>query len=84
MTMLESFAGWLRFCFNTNEKSMFLEDTMDSSPGTGKVKLVLIRRAPHAGYFSLSRIIRRSSDGDIARGDRFGPVFFGCNPFSGS
>jgi len=41
MTTLESFAGLLKFCFNTNEKSMFLEDTMDSSPRTGEVKLML-------------------------------------------
>ena len=32
MIPLESFAGWLGFCFYTNEKSMFLEDTMDRSP----------------------------------------------------
>ena len=31
VTTLESFAGWLRFCFDTNEKSMLFEDTMDCS-----------------------------------------------------
>lgn len=41
MMTLESFAGWLRFSFYTNEKSMFFEDTMDRSPGTREVKLVL-------------------------------------------
>ncbi len=32
MIPLESFASWLGFSFYTNEKSMFLEDTMDRSP----------------------------------------------------
>ena len=41
MLSLESFAGRLWLCLNTNEKSMSLEDTMDSSPGTSEVELVL-------------------------------------------
>ena len=40
MISLESFAVWLGFCFYTNEKSMFLEDTMDRSPRTREVELV--------------------------------------------
>jgi hypothetical protein len=32
MIPLESFASWLGFSFYTNEKSMFLEGTMDRSP----------------------------------------------------
>jgi len=41
MTTLESFAGWLRFCFHTDKETVFLEDSMNRSPGTGEVKLVL-------------------------------------------
>ena len=41
MLTLEPFAGLLWFCFDSNEKSVFLEDTMNRSPGTGKVELVL-------------------------------------------
>lgn len=41
MLTLEPFAGWLWFCFDSDEKSVFLEDTMNGSPGTGKVELVL-------------------------------------------
>jgi len=40
MTPLESFTGWLGFCLNPNEKSMFFENTMDCSLGTGKVESV--------------------------------------------
>jgi hypothetical protein len=63
---------------------MFLEDSMNDSPRTGEIELVLNPTGPHEGYFSLSRIIRRSNDADIARGERFGPVFFSRNPFSRS
>jgi hypothetical protein len=41
MLSLESFAGRLWLCLNVNEKSMFFENTMDRSPGTGEVELVL-------------------------------------------
>jgi hypothetical protein len=41
MTTLESFAGRLRFWFDPDEKPIFLKDTMDRSPGTGKIELVL-------------------------------------------
>jgi hypothetical protein len=41
MLTLEPFAGWLWFGFDSDEQSMLLEDTMNSSPGTGKVELVL-------------------------------------------
>ena len=51
MTTLESFAGWLGFCFYTNKKSMFLEDTMDRSPGTGEVELVLDPSGSPCGIF---------------------------------
>jgi len=39
--MLESFAGGLGFLLYTNEKSMFLKDPMNGSPGTREVELVL-------------------------------------------
>ena len=51
MTPLESFTGWLWLCFNANEKSMFLEDTMDRSPGTGEVELVLDPSGSPCGIF---------------------------------
>jgi len=41
MLMLKPFAGRLWFSFDSDEKSMFLEDTMNRSPGTGKVELVV-------------------------------------------
>ena len=41
VSTLESFASWLGFCFNSNEKSIFLEDSMNGSPGTGEIELVL-------------------------------------------
>ena len=41
VTTLESFACWLRFCFNTNEKSMSFENPVKGSLGTGQIKLVL-------------------------------------------
>jgi hypothetical protein len=51
MTPLESFTGWLGFCLNPNEQSMFLEDTMDSSPGTGEVELVFDTSGSPCGIF---------------------------------
>jgi len=41
MLTLEPFAGRLWFCFDSDEKSVFLENTMNRSPGTGKVERVL-------------------------------------------
>ena len=41
MLTLEPFAGRLWFGFDSDEQSMLLEDTMNGSPGTGKVELVL-------------------------------------------
>jgi hypothetical protein len=41
VTTLESFTGRLRFWFDPDEKPMFLENTMDRSPGTGEIELVL-------------------------------------------
>jgi hypothetical protein len=41
MMTLESFASRLRFWFDPNKKPMSLEDTMDRSPGTGEIELVL-------------------------------------------
>jgi hypothetical protein len=41
MTPLKPFTGRLGFCLDPNEKSMFLEDTMNCSPGTWEVELVL-------------------------------------------
>jgi hypothetical protein len=38
---LESFASRLRFWFYPDEKPMFLEDTMNRSPGTREIELVL-------------------------------------------
>lgn len=35
MVTLEPFAGRLRFGFDSDEKSMFLKDAMNRSPGTG-------------------------------------------------
>jgi hypothetical protein len=35
MVTLEPFAGRLRFGFDSDEKSLFLEDAMNRSPGTG-------------------------------------------------
>jgi hypothetical protein len=37
----ESFAGQLRFWFYPDEKAMFLENTMDRSPGTQEIELAL-------------------------------------------
>jgi hypothetical protein len=51
MLSLESFAGRLWLCLNANEKSMFLEDTMDRSPGTGGVELVLDPSGSPCGIF---------------------------------
>ena len=51
MTTLESFTGWLGFCINPNEQSMFLEDTMDRSPRTGEVELVLDPSGSPRGIF---------------------------------
>jgi len=44
VTTLESFADGLWFSFDTDKETMSLEDSMNHSPGTGKIKLVLIRR----------------------------------------
>lgn len=41
MFTLKSFTGRLRFGFDPNEEAVFLEDSMNGSPGTGKVELVL-------------------------------------------
>lgn len=41
MFTLKPFSCGLWFCFDSNEKSVFLEDTMYRSPGTGKFELVL-------------------------------------------
>jgi len=41
MLTLEPFAGRLWFSFDSDENSVFLEDTMNRSPGTGEVELVL-------------------------------------------
>jgi len=41
VTTLEPFPGRLGFGFDPNEKPVFLEITMDCSPGTGEVELVL-------------------------------------------
>jgi hypothetical protein len=51
MLSLESFAGRLWLCLNANEKSMFLEDTMDRSPGTGEVELVFDTTGSPCGIF---------------------------------
>jgi hypothetical protein len=41
----------LRFGFDSDEKSMFLEDAMNRSPGTGKVELVLDSSGSPCGIF---------------------------------
>ena len=41
MFTLKPFSCRLRFCFDSDEKPMFLEDTMYRSPGTGKSELIL-------------------------------------------
>jgi hypothetical protein len=41
MISLEPFAGWLWFGFDPDEKPVFPENTMDRSPGTGEIELVL-------------------------------------------
>ena len=51
VTTLESLAGRLGFCFNTNEKSMFFEDAMNCSPRTGEVELVLNPSGSPYGIF---------------------------------
>jgi hypothetical protein len=51
MLSLESFAGRLWFSLNANEKSMFFKNTMDRSPGTGKVELVLDPSGSPCGIF---------------------------------
>jgi hypothetical protein len=38
---LKPFTGRLRFCLDSNEKTMFLENTMDRSPGAREIELVL-------------------------------------------
>jgi hypothetical protein len=51
MLSLESFAGRLWLCLNANVKSMFFENTMDRSPGTGEVELVLDPSGSLCGIF---------------------------------
>jgi hypothetical protein len=41
MFPLEPFTGWLRLCLDSDEKTVFLEDAVNSSPGTWQVELVL-------------------------------------------
>jgi hypothetical protein len=43
--------GWLGFCLNPNEKSMFFENTMDCSLGTGEVELVFDTTGSPCGIF---------------------------------
>jgi hypothetical protein len=84
VTPLESFAGWLGFALARMRSPCLLRIRWTVRHEQGRSNWCLIRRAPHAGYFSLSRIFRRSNDRDIARGERFDSVFFARNPFSGS
>jgi hypothetical protein len=63
---LKSFAGWLRFCFNTNEKSMSFENSVNGSPGTGQIKLVLDTTGAPCRIFLFEPDIRRSNANDIA------------------
>jgi len=82
---MKPFSCGLWFGFDSNEKPMCPENTMNRSPGTREFDLNLIRRAPHAGYFPLWRMIHCSNDAGIALQDLHqGPVFFSFKPVSGS
>src|SRR5690606_35108129 len=66
MVSLELFDGWLRFWFDPDKKTMFLEDAMDCSPGTGEVELVLDPPG------SPGRIFLLEPDDPLFQGNRYG------------
>jgi hypothetical protein len=70
---LESYAGGLKFYFNTNEKSMSFEDPMKGSPWARKIKQVHDITGPPTGYISLIQIIRRYKAGDMTLGGSLWP-----------
>jgi hypothetical protein len=51
ITLLESITRWLRRRLIANEKSLFLENTIYRSPGTGEVELVLDPSCFSCGIF---------------------------------
>jgi hypothetical protein len=51
MLPLKSFAARLWLCLDANEKSMLFKDTMNRSPGTGEVELVLNPSGSPRGIF---------------------------------
>jgi hypothetical protein len=53
MVSLKSFTGWLWFWFDPDEKTMSLENTMDGSPGTREIELVLDPSGSPCGIFLL-------------------------------